>query len=84
MVGAVPAPGNIEYIEPEPEQDPLAMPRTSAFDGGARQPVAPPSDPAREHAELLVAMAAPESRGATRCTGAGLEAWADPRPHSRI
>ena len=35
---------------PPPEPDPDAPPE---FDGGVREPEPPPSDPQREHAELL-------------------------------
>jgi hypothetical protein len=53
LIGAVPAPGNVE-----PEPDPAAMPPPSAFDGGVRgTPALPPKDEAqigREHGELLV------------------------------
>jgi hypothetical protein len=53
----VPAPGNVEHAEPEPE--PEAIPTATSFDGGARQSTPPLTDPARDHAALLTAAVGP-------------------------
>lgn len=48
----------------EAQRDEPTPRRPSGFDGGARRPVSPPSDPLRDHDELLV-----EIIGSTPRTG---------------